>query len=122
MTVLVYAEHDNQQLKGETAKLVFAAQQLGEDINVLVAGENCGAVAEQASSLTGVNKVLVADNAVYANQLAENIADMWDGTPLNYGETIRKHVEHEGRVHLISVYRNDRGRYERPVHYDCGKA
>ncbi|WP_026374830.1 electron transfer flavoprotein subunit alpha/FixB family protein [Aestuariibacter salexigens] len=76
MTVLVYAEHDNQQLKGETAKLVNAAKQMGEEITVLVAGENCAAVAEQAASLSGVSKVLVADNAVYANQLAENIADL----------------------------------------------
>jgi electron transfer flavoprotein alpha subunit len=74
MAILIYAEHDNQHLKTETHKLVHAAAQMGGDIHLLVAGSDCQAVAEQAATIDGVSKVLLADNAVYAHQLAENIA------------------------------------------------
>ena len=76
MSVLVYAEHDNASLKTETHKLVNAAQKMGGDIHVLVAGEGCQAVAEAAAQIDGVAKVLVADNAAYKHQLAENSADL----------------------------------------------
>ncbi len=76
MTVLVYAEHDNASLKTETNKLVHAAKQMGGDIHVLVAGEGCQAVADAAAQVAGVTKVLLADNAVYKYQLAENVADL----------------------------------------------
>ena len=72
--ILVYAEHDNSSLKAETLKTVAAAQKIGGDIHLLVAGHNCGAVAEEAAKVSGVAKVLVADNAAYANQLAENVS------------------------------------------------
>ncbi|WP_371193212.1 electron transfer flavoprotein subunit alpha/FixB family protein [Glaciecola sp. SC05] len=76
MTVLVYAEHDNAVLKPETNKLITAAKAVGTDITVLVAGEQCQGVAEAASKLAGVSKVLLADNAVYLHQMPENIADL----------------------------------------------
>lgn len=76
MTVLVYAEHDNATLKTETNKLVHAAKQMDSDIHVLVAGEGCAAIAESAAQIDGVSKVLVADNAAYKYQLAENVADL----------------------------------------------
>jgi electron transfer flavoprotein alpha subunit len=76
MAILIYAEHDNQHLKTETHKLVHAASKMGGDIHLLVAGSDCGAVAEQAATIAGVSKVLLADNAVYAHQLAENIAEL----------------------------------------------
>ncbi|MCC5827003.1 FAD-binding protein [Alkalimonas sp.] len=74
MSILIIAEHNNQLLKPETHKTVQAAQQMGGDIHVLVAGAGCQVVAEQAAKLTGVSKVLVADNPAYAHQLAENLA------------------------------------------------
>jgi electron transfer flavoprotein alpha subunit len=74
MSILVYAEHENNSLKADTLKTVTAALAMGGDVDVLVAGENCQAVAEQAAKISGVNKVLVADNAAYAHQLAENIS------------------------------------------------
>lgn len=74
MTVLVVAEHNNAELAAVTANLVSAASKIGGDINVLVAGSGCDAVAQAAAKLDGVAKVLVADNAAYENQLAENIA------------------------------------------------
>ena len=74
MSTLVIAEHDNGSLKGATLNAVTAAQALGADIDILVAGANCGAAAEAASQVAGVNKVLVADNAAYEHQLAENVS------------------------------------------------
>jgi len=76
MSVLVYAEHDNQALNAVTLSVIAAAQQIGGDVTVLIAGEGCAAVAEEAAKAEGVSKVLVADNAVYANQLAENIGNL----------------------------------------------
>ena len=74
MSILVYAEHDNSELKADTLKTVAAAQAIGGDIHILVAGSNCQAVAEAASKVNGVSKVLVADNAAYEHQLAENVS------------------------------------------------
>ena len=74
MSILVFAEHDNSTLKAETLKIVAAAQAIGGDITLLVAGFNCQSVTDAASKVNGVSKVLVADNAVYEHQLAENIS------------------------------------------------
>jgi electron transfer flavoprotein alpha subunit len=74
MTTLVIAEHDNVSLKVATLNTVAAAKAIGGDIHILVAGGNCGAAAEAAAKVAGVAKVLVADNAVYAHQLAENVS------------------------------------------------
>ncbi|MCW8832851.1 MAG: FAD-binding protein [Colwellia sp.] len=74
MSILVFAEHDNSTLKAETLKTVAAAQAIGGDITLLVAGSNCQSVAEAAAKVNGVSKVLVADNAAYEHQLAENIS------------------------------------------------
>lgn len=76
MAVLVYAEHDNKELKKATLSTITAGQKIGGDVVVLVAGANCASVAEQASKVSGVSKVLLADNAVYEYQLAENVADL----------------------------------------------
>jgi electron transfer flavoprotein alpha subunit len=76
MTILIYAEHDNSQLKSETLKLVTAAQAIGNDIHVLVAGKDCTDVARKAADINGVSKVFIADNAAYEYQLAENIAKL----------------------------------------------
>ena len=74
MSILVYAEHDNNSLKADTLKTVAAAQAIGGDIHILVAGANCGAVAEEAAKVNGVSKVLVANNEAYEHQLAENVS------------------------------------------------
>lgn len=74
MSILVIAEHDNTALNGATLHVVAAARKIGADITLLVAGENITAVAEQAKAVAGVSKVLVADHAVYAHQLAENVS------------------------------------------------
>jgi len=74
MSILVFAEHDNSTLKTETLKTVAAAQAIGGDITLLVAGHNCQSVVDAAAKVNGVSKVLVADNTVYGHQLAENIS------------------------------------------------
>lgn len=75
MAVLVYAEHDNAALKAATLNAVAAAKQLG-DVTVLVAGSGCRAVAEAVAKIDGVAKVLIADDAAYANEIAENVAPL----------------------------------------------
>lgn len=74
MKTLIVAEHDNQSLKAATLNTVAAAQQLGGDIDVLVVGSGCQAAADAAASVSGVASVLLADNAAYENQLAENVS------------------------------------------------
>jgi len=76
MSALVIAEHDNKALKDATAKTVTAASQLGAGVHVLVAGLNCGAVVEAAAKLAGVEKVLVADDALYAQMIAETMESL----------------------------------------------
>ena len=71
MAVLVVAEHDNATLKDATNKVVTAAKAMGSDVDVLVAGENAGAVAQAAAKIDGVRKVLHADGASLAKQMAE---------------------------------------------------
>ena len=71
MASLVVAEHDNKSLKEVTAKTVTAAAQVSAPVHVLVAGSNCAGVAEAAAKLAGVDKVLLADDALYTNMLAE---------------------------------------------------
>ncbi|MDE2133091.1 MAG: FAD-binding protein [Alphaproteobacteria bacterium] len=73
MATLVIAEHDNKTLKDATAKTVTAATQLGAGVHVLVAGQNCSAVAAAAAKLAGVGKVLLADDALYAKMVAETM-------------------------------------------------
>jgi electron transfer flavoprotein alpha subunit len=74
MSILVIADHDNASLKPVTLNVLAAAAAIGGDIDVLVAGEGCGAAAEAASKAAGVAKVLVADNAAYGHHLAENLS------------------------------------------------
>jgi electron transfer flavoprotein alpha subunit len=74
MTTLVIAEHDHGTLKGATLNTVTAASQLGGEVHVLVAGHHAQAAAQAAAQIQGVAKVLHADGASLAEQLAENIA------------------------------------------------
>lgn len=76
MTVLVYAEHDNKELKSATLATITAATKIGGDVHVLVAGSNAQAVADSVAQVAGVSKVLLADNSAFENQLAENVAPL----------------------------------------------
>ena len=88
MTVLVYAEHDNQELKPATLATITAAGQIDSDIHVLVAGLHAQAVADSATQVAGVSKVLLADNPAFANALAENIAPLVVELAGNYSHII----------------------------------
>ncbi|MGJ3262461.1 MAG: electron transfer flavoprotein subunit alpha/FixB family protein [Salinarimonas sp.] len=74
MAILVLAEHDNTTLKDSTHKALAAAVAIGAPVHVLVAGSDAGAVAEEAATLEGVEKVLVADAPAYEHFLAEPTA------------------------------------------------
>jgi electron transfer flavoprotein alpha subunit len=74
MSILLVAEHDNAAIKSVTLNTVAAASAIGGDIDLLVAGSNCGGAAEAAAKIAGISKVLVADNAAYDHQLAENMS------------------------------------------------
>ncbi len=74
MTTLVIAEHDNTALKGATLNTLAAAQKIGGDIHVLVAGQGAQAAASAAAQVAGVAKVLHADAPQLAAQTAENVA------------------------------------------------
>jgi electron transfer flavoprotein alpha subunit len=79
MAVLVYAKHDNATLNDVVAKTVTAAKKLGGDIHLLVAGENCGPVAEQAAKLDGAAKVIHVEGAAYGHRLAEPLTALIEG-------------------------------------------
>ncbi|HEV3105375.1 MAG TPA: FAD-binding protein [Trinickia sp.] len=79
MTILVIAEHDNASVKGATLNTIAAAQKIGGDIHVLIAGHNAQGAAEGAAKIAGVTKVLLAD----APQLAEGLAENVEATVLN---------------------------------------
>ncbi|MDG1819212.1 MAG: FAD-binding protein [Porticoccaceae bacterium] len=76
MSILIIAEHDNSSLKAATLNSVTAAQAIGGEIDILVAGSGCQSAADQAAQVAGINKVLVADNEAYNNALAENVAPL----------------------------------------------
>ena len=74
MSILIVAEHDNNDLNAATLNAVTAANAIGSDIHILVAGHGCVTVAEQASTVAGVSKVLLADALAYEHALAENVS------------------------------------------------
>jgi electron transfer flavoprotein alpha subunit len=76
MTALVVAEHNNQELKPVTLNTVTAALELDQDIHILIAGNGCSVVAEEAAKISGVAKVLLVESDAYENFLAENIASL----------------------------------------------
>jgi len=76
MSILVLAEHDNNELNSATLNAVAAAAQIGGDVHILVAGSGCGGVADAAAKVAGVSKVLCADGAEYANGIAENMVPL----------------------------------------------
>lgn len=88
MAILVIAEHNNGVLGAATLNTVSAAQKIGGDIAVLIAGQNVSAVAAAAAKVEGVSRVLVADKDAYAHQLPENIAPLIAGIAPAYGHIL----------------------------------
>ena len=88
MAILVVAAHDGKTLRANVANAVTAAGQMGSDVTVLVAGSNCGEAAKAAAALQGVAKVLQAEDAAYANWLAEDIAPLVVKLAPNYSHVV----------------------------------
>lgn len=88
MTVLVIAEHDNASIKPATLNTITAAAQCGGDVHVLVAGFNAGPAAAQAAQITGVAKVIHADEAGLAHGLAENVTAQVVSIAANYSHLV----------------------------------
>ena len=92
MSVLVVADHDNEALKPVTLVSLAAASEIGGDVDVLVAGHNCEAVASEAAQVGGVNKVLLADAASYEHALPENVAPLVVNLSGNYSHLLTAHT------------------------------
>jgi len=92
MAVLLIAEHDNKNLKPATLNAASAATELGRagmgEVVVLVAGHACADVANEAAKISGVSKVLLADNAQHEHPMAENIAPLIVGLAGDYDAII----------------------------------
>jgi len=102
MSTLVVAEHDNAELKPQTRVALAAAQAIGGDVDVLVVGSGADAVAQAAAAVGGVNKVLLADNPAYANQLAENVAAAVVAVADGYSHILAAHTT-SGKNYLPRV-------------------
>jgi electron transfer flavoprotein alpha subunit len=128
MSILVLAEHNNKELNPSTLNTVTAAAKVGGDIDVLVGGSGCAAVADAAAKIAGVSKVLCADSAEYANGIAENmiklIMSVVDGyshlmaPATTYGKNILPGVAALKDVVQISDVINvdDASTFQRPIY------
>ena len=88
MAVLVLADHDGKHIRKATLNTVAAAQKIGGDIHVLVAGNGCGDAAKAAAAVAGVAKVLHADGAQLGDELAENVAALLVSLAKNYSHIL----------------------------------
>ena len=88
MSILVIAEHDNSELKSATLNAVTAANAINDSIDVLVAGSNSDDVANAVAQVSGVAKVIHANNECYENQLAESVAPLVAELGKNYSHIL----------------------------------
>src|SRR2546430_7440824 len=98
MAVLVVAEHDNKSVRKATLNAVAAAQKLGPDIHVLIAGHEAGAAAKAAAPIAGVAKVLHADAPQLRAFLAENVAATVVCVARNYSHLLARSEEHTSEL------------------------
>ena len=88
MASLIIADHDNASIKPALLNTVAAAQKIGGEIHILVAGDQCGPAAKAASTIAGVQKVLVVDAPHYAHALAENLSVLVVSMAKNYSHVL----------------------------------
>ena len=88
MSILVAVEHDNQAVNAATLNTLAAAREIGGDIHLLVAGENCQDATNAAAALEGATKILSADSAEYGHSLAENLAPLVAGMAGDYSHIL----------------------------------
>ncbi len=84
MSILVIAEHDNNNLKGATLNTVTAATSLTGEVNLLVIGSNVDNVVEESQLLDGVNKIIKCDADIYVNAIAEDLSDIIESLSNGY--------------------------------------
>ena len=84
MSILVIAEHDNNNIKGSTLNTVAAASEISGEISLLVAGSNCTSVLEEAQTIDNVSKIISVDDEKYANFLAEDMSSLVISIANNY--------------------------------------
>jgi len=84
VSILVIAEHDNSNLKPATLNTIAAGSEISPSVHLLVAGNSCQSVADECSAVEGVEKVLLADDVAYENQLAESIANLIKSASSDY--------------------------------------
>jgi electron transfer flavoprotein alpha subunit len=88
MSTLVIAEHDNTNLKPATLNTVAAASVIGGAVHILIAGNACQSVADEAAAVEGVEKVILADDSAYENQLAESTANLIKSISADYSHIL----------------------------------
>lgn len=84
MSILVIGEHDNSSLRPSTLNVVTAAKALGDSIDVLIAGSECQGAVQETATITGIERVLAADEPALADGLAENLAPLIQSLAQNY--------------------------------------
>jgi electron transfer flavoprotein alpha subunit len=88
MAILIIAEHDNAAIKPALLNTVAAAQKIGGDIHILVAGHQCTPAAQAAAAIAGVKRILVVDAPQYAHALAENLSMLIVSIARNYSHVL----------------------------------
>jgi electron transfer flavoprotein alpha subunit len=88
MTVLVIAEHQQQQIQASTLNVISAALQIDQDVELLLMGENLEEAYNRAAQIQGVKKVLIAQSPIFANQLAENLTNQVLSIAKNYSHIL----------------------------------
>ena len=88
MSILVIAEHDNANLKPATLNTVAAAKELNGEVHLLISGNSCQSVADEASGVEGISKILISDNSAYENHFAERTANLIKSVAGNYSHIL----------------------------------
>ena len=88
MSVLVLIEHNNQNIKVSSLNTITAAKKIDKSVHAIVLGENCSKIADQISKCEGIEEVFIADNAIYKNHIAENIAPIVAELASNYSHIL----------------------------------
>jgi electron transfer flavoprotein alpha subunit len=88
MSVLVIAEHDNDEVRTATLNAVTAAREIDTDVDLLVAGSGCGGVADECSSIQGVTRILLVDDPMYEHDLPENLSPLVESLAERYSHVL----------------------------------
>ena len=88
MSVLVIAEHDNDEVRTATLNAVTAAGEIDTDVDLLVAGSGCAGVADECSSIQGVTRILLVDDPAYEHDLPENLSPLVQSLAERYSHVL----------------------------------